>query len=80
MTIRWEYRTKLVKGEGNPSPFLYKLHFENCPAPAPSPSSRFGPPAEVKERLHRSALHRLSGLPKALPLFLLQRRNIVVQP
>ena len=45
-------------------------HIENCPAPAPSPSSRFGQPDEVKERLHRSALQRLSGLTKALPLSL----------
>ncbi|ESU33348.1 hypothetical protein G3A_06615 [Bacillus sp. 17376] len=39
------------------------------PAPAPSPSSRFGPPNEVKERLHWSALQRLSGLNEALTLF-----------
>ena len=48
-----------------------KLKFEKWPAPAPSPSRRFGPPNEVKERLHRSALQRLSGLNKALTLFLL---------
>ena len=47
----------------------YTIHFENCPAPAPSPSRRFGPPNEVKERLHRSTLQRLSGLTKALALF-----------
>ena len=47
----------------------YKFYFENCPAPAPSPSSHFDPPNEVKERLHWSALQRLSGLTKALALF-----------
>jgi hypothetical protein len=41
------------------------------PATAPSPSSRFGPSVEVKERLHLPALQRLSGLNKALPLFYL---------
>ncbi|MBT2640688.1 hypothetical protein J7I80_00440, partial [Bacillus sp. ISL-41] len=30
----------------------------------------FGPAIEVKERLHRSALQRLSGLIEALSLFL----------
>jgi hypothetical protein len=49
----------------------YKFDFENCPAPAPSPSSRFGPPDEVKERLHLADLQRFSGLTKALALFLL---------
>jgi hypothetical protein len=49
----------------------YKFHLENCSAPAPSPSSHFDPPNEVKERLHRSALQCLSGLTKALALFLL---------
>jgi hypothetical protein len=34
-----------------------------------SSSRRFGPPNEAKERLHWSALQRLSGLTKALPLF-----------
>jgi hypothetical protein len=38
----------------------------------------FGPPNEVKERLHRSALQRLSGLTKALTLFLVCNINIVV--
>ena len=33
-----------------------------CLAPAPSPSSRFGPVDEVKERLHLLVLHRLSWL------------------
>jgi hypothetical protein len=37
---------------------MYKIHFENCPAPAPSPSSRFGPANEVKNRLHCQALRR----------------------
>ncbi|SEN24426.1 hypothetical protein SAMN05192533_110149 [Mesobacillus persicus] len=41
------------------------------PAPAPSPSSRFSPSVEVKERLHLPAFQRLSGLTKALPLFYL---------
>jgi hypothetical protein len=41
------------------------------PAPAPSPSRRFGPANEVKERLHCQALQRLSGLNKALALFVL---------
>jgi FdhD protein len=45
------------------------LILKNCLAPAPSPSRRFGPPNEVKEQLHRSALQRLSGLTKALALF-----------
>jgi len=40
-----------------------------CPASAPSPSRRFGPANEVKERLHCQALQRLSGLTKALTLF-----------
>ena len=59
---------------GDESYFYYfwrvYVNFDNCPAPAPSPSRRFGPPNEVKERLHRSALQRLSGLTKALALFL----------
>ena len=37
---------------------------------APSPSRRFGPAAEVKERLHLLARKQLSGLTKALALFL----------
>ncbi|WP_423408674.1 hypothetical protein AABM38_00285 [Heyndrickxia sp. MSNUG] len=48
----------------------YMFNFDNCPAPAPSPSSRFGPANEVKKRLHCQALQRLSGLTKALALFL----------
>jgi len=36
-----------------------------------APRGRFGPAAEVKERLQRQALQRLSWLDKALPLFLL---------
>jgi hypothetical protein len=47
------------------------------PAPAPSPSSRFGPPNEVKERLHWSALQRLSGLNKALALFVLRYQFVL---
>jgi hypothetical protein len=38
------------------------LQLDNYPAPAPSPSSRFGPAVEVKERPHQLALQRLSGL------------------
>ncbi len=34
-----------------------------------APRGRFGPECEVKERLPLLALQRLSGLPKALPLF-----------
>jgi hypothetical protein len=45
------------------------------PAPAPSPSRRFGPANEVKERLHCQALQRLSGLDKALALFALPKKT-----
>jgi len=41
------------------------------PAPAPSPSRRFGPANEVKERLQCQALQRLCGLNEALALFVL---------
>jgi hypothetical protein len=52
-----------------PQPLSKPFRFSTCPAPAPSPSRRFGLPDEVKERLQRSALQRMSGLIKALPLF-----------
>ena len=47
------------------------------PAPAPSPSRRFGPANEVKERLHCQALQRLSGLSKALALFVLVNQSLM---
>ncbi|MDP4170825.1 MAG: hypothetical protein Q8906_09475 [Bacillota bacterium] len=37
----------------------------------PAPRGRFGPDDEVKERLHRQALQRLSGLNRALTPFVL---------
>ena len=40
-----------------------------------SSSRRFGPVNEVKERLHCQALQRLSGLDKALALFVLMPLN-----
>jgi hypothetical protein len=48
-------------------------------APAPSPSSHFGPANEVRERLHCQALQRLSGLNEALVLFILSGHKIVIQ-
>ncbi|ESU30308.1 hypothetical protein G3A_22210 [Bacillus sp. 17376] len=42
-----------------------------CLAAAPNSSRRFGPANKVKERLHWSALQRLSGLNEALALFVL---------
>ncbi len=45
-----------------------------CPTSASIPSSRFGPPDEVKERLHLSALQRLSGMNKTLSFFYVQLR------
>jgi hypothetical protein len=50
-------------------PFYNYIKLKKCAAPAPS--RRFGPPNEGKVRLHRSARKRLSGLIKALALFLL---------
>ncbi|WP_243463073.1 hypothetical protein, partial [Mesobacillus boroniphilus] len=47
------------------------FYLDYCLAPAPSPSRRFDPPDEAKERLHWSALQRLSGLNDALALFVL---------
>ncbi|SCB89747.1 hypothetical protein GA0061094_1244 [[Bacillus] enclensis] len=38
------------------------------------PIETFSPPNEVKERLHKTALQRLSVLNKALPLFLFIHR------
>ncbi|MDP4161655.1 MAG: hypothetical protein Q8898_01000 [Bacillota bacterium] len=35
----------------------------------PAPRGRFGPDDEVKDRLHRQALQRLSGLNRALAPF-----------
>jgi hypothetical protein len=60
---------KLNNEKGSKPSWLTPHFLKDNPAPAPSPSSRFGPPNEVKERLHRSALQRLSGLTKALTLF-----------
>jgi hypothetical protein len=45
-----------------------------CLAAAPNSSRRFGPANEVKERLHCQALQRLSGLNKALALFVLDSK------
>jgi hypothetical protein len=49
----------------------YNLNLRIGQLQAPGPSRRFDPPNEVKQRLHRSAQERLSGLNKALALFLL---------
>jgi transcription-repair coupling factor (superfamily II helicase) len=54
------------------------MNLDYCLATAPSPSRRFGPDDEVKERLHRQDLQRLSGLVKALSLFGIGRGGIAM--